>query len=277
MTAAHLPDATAAAHRAARSDGAVALGRVGIASRGVLYVAIGLLALRLALGHSSGTTDKDGALAALARQPFGKVLLVVTAIGLVAYALWCLVKTLLVDEDAAPKRWAKRLGYLGRAGIYGAASGSAISILRDRPTGNDAAKQHGWSATVMGWPGGRVLMGAAGVALVAAAGWNVYRAVTRKFEEHLDTASMSSRARTIVRGLADAGLAGRAVAFAAVAWFVVQAAVDFNAAEPIGLDESLRALQAASYGPFVTVVVGLGLALFGAYSFAEARWRELPE
>jgi hypothetical protein len=32
-----------------------------------------------------------------------------------------------------------------------------------------------------------------------------------------------------------------------------------------------------TYGPWVIVIAAIGLALFGVYSFAEARWRELPD
>jgi hypothetical protein len=72
-------------------------------------------------------------------------------------------------------------------------------------------------------------------------------------------------------------LIGRAVAFAAVGWFVIKAAVEFDASEPLGLDESLRALQGEPYGPIVIVVVGVGLVLFALFSFGEARYRELPD
>ena len=91
--------ATAHAHRAAHSDGAVWLGRVGLAGRGILYLAIGVLAVRIATGDAAESTDKQGALVAIAQQPGGRWLLIVTAVGLVAYALWCLVKAFLVDED----------------------------------------------------------------------------------------------------------------------------------------------------------------------------------
>ena len=269
--------ATAHAHRAARSDGAVWLGRAGLVGRGILYLAIGVLALRIAMGDSAQSTDKQGALVAIVQQPGGRVLLSSRPSASSPTRLWCLSKTMLVHEDSDAKAWAKRAGYLARAVIYGAAFATAVSILRAEPQGNNSAEQHGWTATVMGWPGGRLLVGLGGLALVVAAGWNVYRAVAKKFEDHLDTASMSSRTRGVVRAAAYGGLIGRAVAFAAVGWFVIQAAIDFSASEPIGLDESLRALQDESYGPAVIAIVGVGLALFGLFSFFEARYRELPD
>jgi hypothetical protein len=107
--------------------------------------------------------------------------------------------------------------------------------------------------------------------------WNGYRAISRKFEEHLDRSRMSERTWRTVGAIGTGGLLGRMVAFLAVGWFVVKAAVEFDPAEPVGLDESLRTLQGMTYGPWVIVIAAIGLALFGVYSFAEARWRELPD
>ena len=123
--------ATAQAHHAARSDGAVWLGRAGLVGRGVLYLAIGLLAVRVATGDAAPSTDKQGALVALVHQPGGRLLLIVTAVGLVAYALWCLAKTLLVHEDNDAKAWGKRAGYVGRAVIYGSAFLTAVCTCSD--------------------------------------------------------------------------------------------------------------------------------------------------
>jgi hypothetical protein len=58
---------------------------------------------------------------------------------------------------------------------------------------------------------------------------------------------------------------------------VVKAAVEFNPSEPVGLDQSLRTLQSMTYGPWIIVLAAIGLGLFGLYSFAEARWRDLPD
>ena len=68
------------------------LARAGLVARGAVYGIIGLLALKLALGDGGKTTDQQGALQTIAGQPFGKVLLILMAIGLAGYALWRLVR-----------------------------------------------------------------------------------------------------------------------------------------------------------------------------------------
>ena len=269
-------DAANPAERFAGSQWAVRLGRVGLAARGVLYLTVAVLAFRIAMGEAGATADKQGALITLAQQPFGRWILVLTAIGLVAYSAWCLLKAFLVHEDSEAEAWAKRVGCLARAAIYGSAFVAAVSVLQAKPQTSTNQKGQGWSATVLGWPGGRYLVGLAGLALIGAGVWNGYRALSRKFEEHLERSEMSERTWRTVVAIGVGGLLGRMVAFIAVGWFIVKAAIDFRPSEPVGLDQSLRTLQGMSYGPWVIVVAAIGLGLFGIYSFAEARWRDLP-
>ena len=40
-----------------------------------------------------------------------------------------------------------------------------------------------------------------------------------------------------------------------------------------GVDSALRALAHTPLGPWLLVVVALGLVTFGVYSWCEARWR----
>src|SRR5487761_1674920 len=61
---------TVTAHR-----GVSILGHVGLAARGVLYVLLGYLALRIAFGVSTSTANRKGALQTIAHQPYGAFLL----------------------------------------------------------------------------------------------------------------------------------------------------------------------------------------------------------
>src|SRR5215218_2741910 len=75
------------ADRATDSDAFEYTARAGFAVSGVLHLLVGYIVLRLAFG-SGGNADQSGALATLARQTGGAVILWVAAIGLVALGLW---------------------------------------------------------------------------------------------------------------------------------------------------------------------------------------------
>src|SRR3954468_19731680 len=76
------------ASRAADSKPLEYLVRGGFVMYGVIHLLIAWLALQVALGGSSKSSDQSGALQDLASKPFGKALLVITIIGLVALAIW---------------------------------------------------------------------------------------------------------------------------------------------------------------------------------------------
>ena len=61
--------------------------RAGFAASGVLHLLVAFIILRLAFG-SGGNADQSGALATLAGQPGGPVMLWVAAVGLLALGLW---------------------------------------------------------------------------------------------------------------------------------------------------------------------------------------------
>ena len=71
------------------------LSRAGFVARGVIYGIIGILALQLAVGAGGKATNQQGALRTIAQQPFGKLLLILVAIGLGGYALWRIVRAAL--------------------------------------------------------------------------------------------------------------------------------------------------------------------------------------
>src|SRR5438105_13386703 len=78
-----------------RSDAFELLARAGFAARGLIYGIIGILAIKLAVGAGGTSTNQQGAMKTIADQPFGKVLLILVAIGLAGYSLWRLLRALL--------------------------------------------------------------------------------------------------------------------------------------------------------------------------------------
>jgi hypothetical protein len=42
-----------------------------------------------------------------------------------------------------------------------------------------------------------------------------------------------------------------------------------------GIDSSLRALSSTPLGPWLLVLVAIGLIMFGLFSFCQAKWRRL--
>src|SRR6476620_5312991 len=91
-------DTRTAAENVRDNDWFERVARGGYAASGVLHLLIALIVLRLALG-TGGNADQAGALATLAAQPGGAVMLWVAAAALATLGVWYLFET-FVEEDA---------------------------------------------------------------------------------------------------------------------------------------------------------------------------------
>jgi hypothetical protein len=257
-----------------------ALARTGLVAKGVSFAIVGVLALKLALGDGGKATSRQGALHSLAGSSFGKVLLVLLAIGFASYALWRFVQAFAEREEEGgekgeAKKWGKRAGYIGRGLIYAALTFSTVKILAGSGGGQSQnAKAHKTTAVVLSWPAGTWIVGIAGAVVIGVGLWNLYRGVARKFEDRWKS-SMSHTARTWGGRAGVVGHVARAVVFALIGVFVIKAAVDYNPKDAIGLDGALQKLAQASYGPYLLGLTAVGLIGYGLYCLVDARYRDV--
>ncbi|MFJ5228555.1 DUF1206 domain-containing protein [Kitasatospora sp. NPDC088391] len=261
------------ADRADRVDrAATAAGRTGFTARGVLYTLLGVLALRIAFGSGGEEADRQGALHQVAEQPFGTALLWALAAGFAGMALWR--ASTAVFGEAGEKKTGSRLLSAGRAVFYASVAWGtgAYAAGSGGGSGGDASSRD-WTATALGWPGGRWLVGAAGLVLAGVGVAIGVRAVRRRFLRKLDTGAMRPPVRTGVTGVGVAGNLARGTVYAAAGAFVVVAAVHFDPGRAKGMDDTLRSFAQTAAGPWLLVAVAAGLVLYGAFSFASARWR----
>ncbi len=71
------------------------------------------------------------------------------------------------------------------------------------------------------------------------------------------------------------GLTARSIVFGVVGYFLLRTAVDFDAANAVGVDGALAHLHQESLGPWLLGLVAVGLITFAAFSVFEARFRRL--
>jgi hypothetical protein len=127
----------------------------------------------------------------------------------------------------------------------------------------------------MGAPYGRWVVGALGLAVMGAGGYQFYKAYAAKFEEHLRKPQMSEWARCWARRIGRAGLTARGVTFGVIGWFLVRAAMDVDPGEARGLAGALGTLARQDHGRWVLGLVAVGLTAYGLLSLVEARYRRI--
>jgi hypothetical protein len=251
------------------------LSRAGLASKGVIYLLIGSLAVQIGLGDTGEEADKSGALQTVAERPGGTPVLWLLVIGFAGLALWRYAESVYGQPGPDGAKATKKLASLGRGVFYtvGCLGILAFVLGHGASSSDDQSKE--FTARAMAEPGGRWLVLAVGLGFI---GWgigNIVNAVRRKFLEKLSTGRMSPRTRKAVKVTGVVGRSARGLVFGAVGVFLAHSAITFDPDKAKGLDGTLRELADTPAGPWALVAVALGLVAYGVYEFCEARWRRI--
>jgi hypothetical protein len=249
------------------------LARAGLVARGVIYAVVGILALKLALGDGGKTTDQNGALQTIAKQPSGKALLIIVTIGLAGYATWRLLRAAIGHGPESSDDTKDRLDGAWSGISYAVLCVTAVSILIG--SGGSSGSPDKTTGGVLGWPGGQVLVVIAGLIAIGAGLEQGYKGIRKKFLEDSKTEEMRESVERAFTALGGFGHLARMVVFTLVGYFFIRAALDYNPDKAVSLDGALAALRHTSYGPVLLGVVAAGLIGFAAYSIADARYRRV--
>lgn len=254
------------------------LGRAGLTSRGLVYLLIAYLALQMAFGSRS-STDRHGALATLAAEQWGKLLLVAIGIGFAGYAAWRLIEGGLDPENKTrgPKGKWWRVRALTRGAIHAVISFNIlrIAVTAEASSAGGGAEQA--AAGVFALPLGRwlVLAAAAGVVLLGL--HNGFRAATRRYRMEFKDELMTPAQRKTLFPIAAFGLGARGIVFILIGIFLAHAALGYDPDQAVGLDGALQELAGSPGGPWLLALVALGLASYGLFALAQARYREVMD
>jgi hypothetical protein len=212
----------------------------------------------------------------IARAPLGKVVLVVIAAGLLAYALWKLAQGVLGrgPEGGGGHSLMERISNLAGGAVYLGFFVLAIEVLTGS-AGISSSEPRQAASGVLGWPGGRVLVVIAGAGLVAISIYQAYEAIRGGFANDSKLEKMSPGTRRAFLGLGRVGLIVRAAVFALIGYFLIRTAIEFKASKAVGVDGALAKVHAQPLGPWLLAFVGAGLLVFAAFSFLEGRYRRL--
>jgi hypothetical protein len=262
---------TSAAEQAHRSDWMDHAIRAGLVAYGVVHLLVGWLALQLAFGEKEDSASNSGALHYLAQQPMGGALVWAIAVGMFFLVVWRLLEFGFGyrDESDDAKRWRKRATSLGKAVIYGAIGWSAVQTA----TGSGGGKggTDSTTATIMNLPGGQLMVGAIGLAIIGYGISLVVRGWTEKFREHLDAQGQAGQDGSAYVLMGKIGYIAKGVAIAIVGGLFCYAAITHDPKKSGGLDQALQTVLEQPFGQAMLTAIAIGIAAYGVFCFARAK------
>ncbi|KJQ56025.1 DUF1206 domain-containing protein [Microbacterium sp. SA39] len=248
------------------------LARVGYVVLGILHILIGAIAISIAVGGGGENADQGGALEKIQQNPGGVFLLWLIVLGLVALAIWQIAEAIVERDPDTKKKWGHRIKFLGTAAAYLAIAATAlVYALGGQSQSSDSTQS--FSARLLSAPAGVALLVLVGLIVAAVGVAFVVRGITRAFTKHLDLPAGKARKGIIAFGVAGYIAKGIAVVVAGILFVV--AALTHDPEKAGGLDAALRSLAELPFGAVILWAVGAGLALYGLFCFARARYARM--
>ena len=255
------------------------LARFGFYAKGFLFIVIGILAIMVAVGVKSGKlAAPTGALATVARIPFGSVILIIFVIGAIGHGGWNILRGIADVDDAGGgvKGIGARILAAGIGIFYLILAWFAADIVvAARLSQADQAIQKTITAILLTLPLGAVLVVIIGISVIGAGVHECYAGISGKFQKNFRMYELKNGERRIITLLGVFSFTARALIFGLMGYFFISAAVDYNPNEAIGLDGALLTLSQTYYGKTLLFVTAAGLVCHGVLSLYEAKYRRI--
>jgi hypothetical protein len=163
--------------------------------------------------------------------------------------------------------------------IYTTFAITAISLASSSPgadaNANGNSQVTSITARIMGHTGGRWLIGIVGLIVIGVALYRVKKGVQQDVNDELDLSGLSAARLRWTERLGRVGEVGRGIGIGLVGFFLLRAAITYDANEATGLDGALRRLAQHGWGVMVIVVIGLGFAAYGLFCVSTFTRRRL--
>lgn len=264
------------ASRAADSKPLEYLVRAGFVCYGVIHLLFAWVALQVAFGGSNQESDQSGAFTSLASKPFGKTLVIIVVIGMVALAVWQAFAAVIGESGPQDKEAIGERVVSGvRTIIYLSFAWTGVKVVTGASNSSQGNSQQKGASTLMDSTGGRWLVGLIGLVVIGVGVGLVIYGVKKKFERHLKIREMNATVRKTTRRLGTFGYSAKGVAYAIAGILVVTAAVKYDPHKARGLDVALKTLAGQPYGPWLLGLIALGIAAFGVFCFSQAKYRKV--
>jgi hypothetical protein len=252
------------------------LGRLGYASKAVVYGIVGILAILTVANRGGRITDTSGALRVVLTQPSGRTLLIVLACGLCGYAVWRLVDALFdPDRDGTTAGGlVVRVGNAARGVVYGALGLEAFQLVRGTAvaSGDEAER---WAGRLLDVPLGEVLVGIVALAIGAYGVRELIRAARGRHDHKVDWSPIPRNMRPAVQWISLFGVAVRGGLLVTLGVFLARAALTHDPNQAAGQRESLLRLGGLVEGRWFLALIAVGLTAYAVDQAVHAACRRI--
>ncbi|MXQ08504.1 DUF1206 domain-containing protein [Alphaproteobacteria bacterium GH1-50] len=253
---------------------AIKMMRAGYAGRGLTYLIVAGVSL-YTIWQGGSAEGTQTVFQYLEGTGWGSVALFLIFAGLVAYAIWRVTCAIydLEDYGTDGEGLIARAGQVTTGLIHGALGIAAFLLLFSGTSGGDQSGVAKAAAAVMEWPGGRWIVGFAGLCTIGAGIYYGHKAWTEAYREHLIGNEFTLNWNWVLK----AGVMAQGVIVGIIGVFILYAGITANPNEASGLGGVWEFLGGQPFGQFLVVLICIGLLGFAVFCFVNARYRIVPK
>lgn len=248
---------------------------IGYASKGTLYLFMGILAIQAAIVPHRQASGSYLTLVFLEDRPLGNVLVFLLAVTLTGYVFRRLVQAILTPTDDCSLKKLKsifqRLGYIVSALSYAGIAYSAMNIVFKLGEYDDSIED--LVTQLFKQPIGSWLTLLLGIVVITIGIGYIYGAYTSSYISEFESKDIDHRLEKWAIAAGKIGIAARGIAFVLTGFFIIQAAILRNSDLAGGLQNALRILATKPLGWLWLQLIGLGLICYGLYMFVASIYR----
>ena len=248
--------------------------RFGLISKGIVYFLMGMLSVLAAFGLSSEKGDKSGAFKLIYEQPYGRVILIAIALGLLGYVMLRFLQAFKNTENKGKdfKGILDRIGYGMSAVLYLAIGVYAIRLVLEGASSDEGDSRQFIVSKVFEYPGGEYIVGIASLIVIGMGIYQIIRGVTGRFMKKVNLYKSNMKDAFKTTGVI--GYISRGIVLGIIGYFLFHAAWLSNPGEAQGTGAAFDFLQ-NNFGSLMMALVALGLAAYGVFCFVKAKYQRI--
>lgn len=256
-------------------DWTIHLMHAGYAGRGLAYLSVAGVSLWTIWqgGSASGPSE---VFSDLSRSTLGDLLLGLIAVGMLAYCVWRLVCAVfdLEDHGNSPKGIIARVaqGVTGLLHLLIGAVAVIAAVSVDESDDGGGSIDEVVSA-VLSAPLGRYAVMAAGAITICAGLYYFYKAVSRSYQDHLESNPVTQHLNYVL----EAGIAAQGIVISIIGGLLCLAGWRAQAQQAGGLGKVFDTLSSQLYGQIFVTGLCIGLLAFALFCFVNAAYRSVPK
>lgn len=248
--------------------------RAGYAARGFVYGVVGVIALLATTGNTE-TAGLLGSLDRLKDAPWNEPVLLTLAAGLVAYAIWRGLDS-IVDLAGHGRGfgWVERFGLFFVALLHLGFAWYAVRLAFGGPefVADSSRRAAAALRALIGHPVGRWFVVLVGVGTISFGCYSIWKGAFGRYRNHMRHTWMLER----IAPLLGFGLVARGIVLGNMGGLIVWAGWSLDANAAGGYGHTLSQMGGGWHGRTMLGVAGAGMVAFSFYCFCETIYRVIP-